>query len=226
LGGASGHALTHRSTRANRGAHGRTWSGPGSAPTDIFRETRPRVHNGKARSSRSAEPACGDPRSASPAPFVELQERQRTAQLPNVEGCAARGERHDVIGGQVGSGVGGTLVARAPMAMFATPRPKHSGAEALPGPGAVQGVVAAAVRQPGMDEAPTTGSARDDAADGAELHAPASNGMTSAGSSAETRRVGTGVGGSPAARPGGVCGRQIGRPPASVAPWRRLANLA
>ena len=60
--------------------------GRGSAP-GISRETRPRAHIWEARSSRSAEPACGYPRSASDAPLVELHDRQSTAQLPMSNGA-------------------------------------------------------------------------------------------------------------------------------------------
>ena len=70
--------------------------------------------------------------------------------VADIERRAACGERHDVVDGQVTRGVGGTLVARAPVPMLATPGAKHSGAEALPGARAVQGVVAAAVRLPGV----------------------------------------------------------------------------
>ena len=49
-----------------------------------------------------------------------------------VEGRTASGERHDVVDGQVAGRVGGALVARAPVAAFATPSAKHAGAEALP----------------------------------------------------------------------------------------------
>jgi hypothetical protein len=66
--------------------------------------------------------------------------------------------------------MGVTLVARTPVAVLTTPCPEHPRAQTLPGPRAVQGVVAAAVRLPGVLGAATAGSARDDAADRAELH--------------------------------------------------------
>ena len=97
---------------------------------------------------------------------------------------AACGERNDMVGGQVAGRMGVALVARTPVPMLTTPCPEHSRTQALPLPRAVQGVVAAAVRLPRMLGAPTAGSARDDTANGAELHSPASNGVTSAGSSA------------------------------------------
>ena len=68
----------------------------------------------------------------------------------DVERGTASGERHDVIDGQVAGSVGIALVARAPVPVLATPGPEHAGAEALPGPRAVQGVVAAAVRLSGV----------------------------------------------------------------------------
>jgi len=57
--------------------------------------------------------------------------------VADVEWSAARGERHDVIDGQVDRVVGSTLVARAPVPMLATPGAEHAGAESLPGPCAV-----------------------------------------------------------------------------------------
>src|SRR5450759_3397634 len=87
----------------------------------------------------------------------------------HVEGRTTCCERNDVIDGEVGSGVGVALVARAPIAMLTTPSAEHSRAEALPGPRAVQGVVAAAVRLAGVLGAATAGSAGDHAADRAEL---------------------------------------------------------
>ncbi len=81
-----------------------------------------------------------------------------------------------MINGQVGSGVGGTLVARAPVPVLTTPCPEHSRTEALPGPRAVQGVVAAAVRLPSVRRAAATGPAGDDATHRAELHGSARSG--------------------------------------------------
>ena len=53
---------------------------------------------------------------------------------------------------------------------LATPGAQDAGTEALPGPRAVQRVVAAAVRLPGVLSAATTGTARGDTADRAQLH--------------------------------------------------------
>ncbi len=55
-----------------------------------------------------------------------------------------------MIDRQVGCSVGGAPVARAPVAVLATPGTEHPVAEALPGPRAVQGVVPAAVRLAGV----------------------------------------------------------------------------
>ena len=88
----------------------------------------------------------------------------------NVERRTASGERHDVVDGQVGGSVGGALVARAPVAVLATPGPQHPGAEPLPGPRAVQGVVTAAVGLAGVLGAPSARVAGDDTADRAQLH--------------------------------------------------------
>jgi hypothetical protein len=88
FGRAGGQHLGHRPTPAPCGARGPTWPRlAAAAGSGISRETRPRAHIWEARSSRSAEPACGDPRSPSPAPFVELHDRQSTAQLPMSNGA-------------------------------------------------------------------------------------------------------------------------------------------
>ena len=88
----------------------------------------------------------------------------------DVERRTASGERHDVIDGQVAGSVGRTLVARAPVAVLAAPSAEHAGAEPLPGPRAVQGVVPAAVGRAGVLGAATTSAAGDDTADRAQLH--------------------------------------------------------
>jgi hypothetical protein len=75
-----------------------------------------------------------------------------------------------VIDGQVGSRVGGTLIARAPVAMLAPPGAEHAGAETLPGPRAVQGVVPAAVGLAGMLGTAAPSAAGDDTTDRAQLH--------------------------------------------------------
>ncbi len=90
--------------------------------------------------------------------------------VADVERRAARGQRHDVIDGQVARRVGVALVARAPVPMLATPGAEHSGAEALPCPRAVQGVVPAAVGLPRVLEAATARAAGDDTTDRAQLH--------------------------------------------------------
>jgi len=88
----------------------------------------------------------------------------------DVERRTASGERGDVVDGQVGGGVGGAPVARAPVAVLATPGAEHAGAEPLPGPRAVQGVVPAAVGLPRVLSASATRAAGDDTTDRAELH--------------------------------------------------------
>lgn len=70
-----------------------------------------------------------------------------------------------MIGGQVGREVRVALVARAPVPVLTTPGAEDPGAEALPGAGAVQGVVPAAIRLPGMLGTAATWPARCDAAD-------------------------------------------------------------
>ncbi len=93
--------------------------------------------------------------------------------VADVEWCAASGERHDVIGGQVSCCVGGTSVARAPVPVLATPGTEHSCAQALPCPRAVQGVVPAAVRLTSVLGAAATRAAGDDTTDRAQLHGTA-----------------------------------------------------
>ena len=90
--------------------------------------------------------------------------------VADVEGRTTSGERDDVVDGQVGRRVGGPLVARAPVAVLATPGAEHAGAETLPCPRAVEGVVPAAVGQAGVLGAATTSAAGDDTADRAQLH--------------------------------------------------------
>ncbi len=91
----------------------------------------------------------------------------------DVEGRTASGERHDVIDGQIACGVGVALVTRAPILVLATPDAEHAGAEPLPCPRAVQGVVPAAVRLAGVLSATASGPARDDTTDRAELRGSA-----------------------------------------------------
>jgi hypothetical protein len=57
----------------------------------------------------------------------------------DVERRTARGERDDVIEGQVSGAMARAAVAGAPVAVLATPGTQHPGAQALPGPRAVQG---------------------------------------------------------------------------------------
>jgi hypothetical protein len=92
--------------------------------------------------------------------------------VADVDRRAASRERHDVIDGQVGGAVGRALVSRAPVAMLATPGAEHAGAETLPGPRAVQGVVTAAVGLAGVLSAAATRAAGDDTTDPADLHRP------------------------------------------------------
>jgi hypothetical protein len=92
----------------------------------------------------------------------------------------ASGERHDVIDGQVGGRMGGPPVARAPIAMLATPGTEHAGAETSPGPRAVQGVVPAAVGLPTVLSAAATRAAGDDTTDRAQLHARIVDGVVGA----------------------------------------------
>ncbi len=90
--------------------------------------------------------------------------------VADVERRTASGERDDVIDGQVGSWMGGTQVARAPVTVLTAPGAEDAGAETLPGPRAVQGVVPAAVGLPSVLGTAAARAAGDDTADRAELH--------------------------------------------------------
>jgi len=121
-----------------------------------------------------------------PAPVGRrtLRRVARAAQhggVADVEGRTASGERHDVIDGQVARPMGGTLVAGAPVAVLTTPGAEHAGAEPLPGPGAVQGVVPAAVGLASVLGAAATNAAGDDTTDRAQLHGSGRSGAGGVG---------------------------------------------
>ena len=75
-----------------------------------------------------------------------------------------------MINGQADGGMGGPLVARAPVAVLTAPGTEHAGAESLPGPRAVQSVVPAPVGLAGVLDAAATRAAGDDTTDRAQLH--------------------------------------------------------
>ena len=104
------------------------------------------------------------------APFVELHDRHSTAVLAMSNGAPPAASGVTLIDSQVIRVVGGTLVARTPVADLAAPGTKDAGTQALPLPGAVQRVVPAAIGRSGVIRAPTTKAARNDAADRAQLH--------------------------------------------------------
>jgi len=111
-----------------------------------------------------------------PAPLGRrtLRRVARAAQhlrVGDVERRTASGERYDVIDGQVRGTVGGAAVARAPVAVLATPGAEHPGAEPLPDPRAVDGVVPAAIGLASVLGAAATNAAGDDTADRAQRHA-------------------------------------------------------
>ncbi len=85
-----------------------------------------------------------------------------------------------MINGQIGGRVGGALVARAPVAVLATPDAEHAGAESLPGPRAVQGVVSAAVGLASVLRTAATRAAGDDTTDRAQLHPRIVDGLAGA----------------------------------------------
>ena len=130
-----------------------------------------------------------------PAPLRRrtLRRVARAAQhrrVGDVERPAASGQRDDVIDGQVARSVGGAQVARAPVAVLATPGTEHAGAESLPGSRAVEGVVPAAVGLAGVLGAATTSAAGDDTADRAQLHLRIVGGMAGAVYSPGVLRLG------------------------------------
>lgn len=90
--------------------------------------------------------------------------------VADVERRTAGRERGDVIDGQVDGRMSGTLIARAPVAVLATPGTEHASAEPLPGPRAVEGVVPAAVGLPGVLGTAAARPAGDDTTDRAQLH--------------------------------------------------------
>lgn len=71
-----------------------------------------------------------------------LDDGDRGGGVGDVVGRTASRERHDVVDGEVSSRA---AVARAPVAVLPTLGAEHTGAETLPCPRAVQGVVPAAV---------------------------------------------------------------------------------
>ncbi len=200
-------AVVIAATWANVGAHGPTWADPRSA-TGIIRETRPRAHIREARSARKCVAHMGYP---TPVGRCTLRRVARSAEhgaVRDVEGRTASGERDDVIDGQVDGTMGGSPVARAPVAVLAAPGTEHAGAETLPDPRAVQGVVAAAVGLAGVLGAAATGAASDYTTDRAQLH---------------PRIVGRRAGAVYSPR---VLGLEGQRPPARLAPRDRRPRLA
>jgi hypothetical protein len=129
-----------------------------------------------------------------PAPLRRTLRRvARPAQhraVADVERRTASGERGDVVDGQVGGGVGGALVARAPVAVLAAPGTEDAGAEPLPGPRAVESVVPAPVGLAGVLGAAATRAAGDDTTDRAELHPRIVDGVGGAVYSPAVLRVG------------------------------------
>jgi hypothetical protein len=124
---------------------------------------------------RGAVSAEARPHVCYPAP-VRRRTLRRVAGAAQHGGVAdgewrtASGERDDVINGQTGGSVGGAAVARAPVPVLTTPAPQDAGAEPLPGPRAVQGVVPAAVGLSSVLGAAATSAAGDDTTDRAQLH--------------------------------------------------------
>ncbi len=139
---------------------------------DFSRNSAACVHMGGAVWEQALAP-MGYP---TPVGRCALRRVARSAEHSAVadgERRTASGERYDVVDGQIACGVGGAPVLRAPVPMLATPSAEDAGAEPLPCPRAVQGVVTTAVGLASMLGAATTGSACGDAADRAQLHGAA-----------------------------------------------------
>ena len=113
----------------------------------------------------------------------------------HVERRTASGERHDVVDGEIARRMGRTLIARTPVPVLATPGTQHAGAQTLPGPRAVQGVVPAAVGLAGVLGTAATRVAGDDTTDRAQLHPPIVDGVAGGVYSLAVLRLG--VHGSP-----------------------------
>jgi hypothetical protein len=121
-------------------------------------------------SQRSAAPPMGYPAPLGRRTLRRVAGAAQHLRVGDVERRTASGERHDVVDREIAGSVGGPLVARAPVAVLTTPGAQHAGAETLPLPRAVQGVVPAAVRLPHVVGAATAWAAGDDTADRAQLH--------------------------------------------------------
>ncbi len=91
--------------------------------------------------------------------------------VADVERRTARGQRHDVVDGQVSSRVGGALVARADVAVLPDVPGDHSLGQARPSWVRVDAMVGTDARESRVLAAAAARSAGHDAADRAELHA-------------------------------------------------------
>jgi len=89
--------------------------------------------------------------------------------VADVKRSTASGEREHVVDGQVARRMGVALIAGTPVPVLTTPSAEDACAEPLPGPRAVQRVVAAAIGRSRVDSAATTRTAGRDATHRAEL---------------------------------------------------------
>ena len=144
------------------------------------RETRPSAHSRRAPVSVLPRRLWATPPRSRRRTLRRVARAAQHLRVGDVERRTASGERDDVIDGQVAGSVGGALVARAPVAVLATPGAQHAGAEPLPGPRAVQGVVPAAVGLAGVLGAAATRAAGDDTTDRAQLHPQIVGGLAGA----------------------------------------------
>jgi hypothetical protein len=142
---------------------------PGDSDRDFSRNSAACVHLGGAVFQERRTRVWGPPVGVSGA-LRRVARATEHGAVADVERRTTSGERHDVIDGQVARRVGAALVARAPVPVLAVPGTEHAGAETLPGPRAVEGVVPAAVGLPSMVSAAATRAAGDDTTDRAELH--------------------------------------------------------
>ena len=141
------------------------------------RQTRPRAHDWEARTSRSAGPACGYPRST----LRRVHEARSVGRVPRsaqhagvgrIERRATIDERHDVVERQVTRRMRRMLgtIAWADVAVLADVAGDHPLGQASPSRIRVEVMVGTDARQARMLAAASSRSARDDAADRAELH--------------------------------------------------------
>ncbi len=184
--------FAHGRPRWPRSRAGRPTGPPPPAPpprsrSDRNGETRPRAHDWEARTSRSAEPACGDPRSAlraftRRAPLAEFLERHSTRVLAGSNGAppSMSAQTWSSVRSRVGcAGCSGPSPGQH-VAVLADVARDHPLGQAGPSCIRMDVVVGTDARQARMLAAASSRSARDDTADRAELHPQIVDGLAGA----------------------------------------------